>query len=211
LVPGPGVHRSRPKGVGPLPAKTRTGGKGRNTSSVSKLEVHSDLSLEKVYCRGCTVHLVVWNKGKGGLTDSDWNRGRLILKIRACGKKPVAKFKRWAFCIKEIDTGGELKKPGGRVDFATGAPCRGPLLVKAWFERLRNDGSRGHKRLSSTLKPSQACSRGGEGVHPGELDPCGSDINPMCQPTSCKTSHGETGKCSLLGGRCMCVAGESRP
>ncbi|BAT72176.1 conserved hypothetical protein [Thermosulfidibacter takaii ABI70S6] len=38
------------------------------------------------------------------------------------------------------------------------------------------------------------------------INPCSSEVNPVCQPVSCKTSTSRSGKCTILEGKCVCVA-----
>ncbi|RLA83031.1 MAG: hypothetical protein DRG40_07255, partial [Deltaproteobacteria bacterium] len=67
-----------------------------------------DLSIERIYLKDCTIHVVIKNVGPGGLTQRDYDQGQLVLKT---------KDKEHNFALKDVDKSGFLKKGGGVVDF----------------------------------------------------------------------------------------------
>ncbi len=168
-------------------------------------EKKSDLSIKKVYVKDCYIHVVIKNEGKGKLRNSDWMKGKLILKIKSSRKSGV-KIKNYTFSLKQVDPNGYLKKPGRRVDFNTGILCKKSMWVRVRLKNLKRDGNRGCKQLSLTLSPSGACAGSEAKITHEEMDPCSEVLNPRCEPRSCRTADGRAGRCSMVGGSCICMA-----
>jgi len=109
-----------------------------------------DLSIERIYLKGCNIHVVIKNVGSGGLTQSEYDKGQLLLK---------AKDKEHIFALKDVDKRGLLKKGGGVADFDTGVRCAEREKVEAYLKGLK--GEKGRKRLSALLIPSGICIKKG--------------------------------------------------
>ncbi|RLG40958.1 MAG: hypothetical protein DRO05_05145 [Thermoproteota archaeon] len=109
-----------------------------------------DLSIERIYLKGCNIHVVIKNVGSGGLTQSEYDKGQLLLKT---------KDKEHIFALKDVDKRGLLKKGGGVADFDTGVRCAEREKVEAYLKGLK--GEKGRKRLSALLIPSGICIKKG--------------------------------------------------
>ena len=115
----------------------------------------SDLSLERIYLQNCGLHVLIRNRGKGGVSNKDYTHGRLILEIKEIGS--TQKERRYIFSLKEVDPAGTLKKPYTRVDFDTKISCTSNAQVKVQLEGIRKDGKKGRKFLVRYLVPLGIC------------------------------------------------------
>ncbi len=117
----------------------------------------SDLSLERVYVKGCQVYITVVNRGRGGLSLRDYNNGRLTLTLQwqagtSAGLEPHS------FTLRQVDPRGALGRPGGWVEFNTKVWVRHPnLTIRVKLERLKDDRGRGKKELRQVLSTPKKC------------------------------------------------------
>ncbi len=120
-------------------------------------KVTSDLSIERIYVRGCQVYITVANRGKAGLSLRDYNNGRLSLTLQwqtgtSAGLEPRV------FTLKQVDPKGALGRPGGWVEFNTRVWGRHPnLTIRAKLERLKDDRGKGRKELRQVLSVPERC------------------------------------------------------
>ena len=131
----------------------------KKTVLIPKAAKASDLSLERIFLKGCTVHVLLKNLGSGGLSDEDFNRAQLVVELSSpsIGKNATPKPEKYIFNFRKIDPQGVLKGAGGEVDFDTGIRCGERKRVKAQIQGLKADGKRGKKTLVSTLSPTSFC------------------------------------------------------
>ena len=123
--------------------------------SEHSVEALPDLSLERIYIQNCGLHVLIGNRGKGGVSNKDYTHGRLIVEIRKT--ESTQKGMRYIFSLKEVDPAGALKKPHTRVDFDTKISCTSNAQVKVQLEGMRKDGKKGRKFLVRNLVPSGIC------------------------------------------------------
>lgn len=131
----------------------------KKTVLIPKAAKASDLSLERIFLKGCTVHVLLKNLGSGGLSDEDFNRAQLVVELSSpsIGKNATPKPEKYIFNFRKIDPQGVLKGAGGEVDFDTGIRCGERKRVKAQIQGLKADGKKGRKTLVSTLSPTSFC------------------------------------------------------
>ncbi|RLA87223.1 MAG: hypothetical protein DRG40_00925 [Deltaproteobacteria bacterium] len=114
----------------------------------------SDLSIERIYLKGCTIHVIVKNLGSGGLSDRDYEQGKLVLQL----KDKEGTIKRHEFPLKDVDPKKAfLSKAGEKVDFDTKLTCSERISVKAFFEGLKQDGRQGRKHLATSFSAPPFC------------------------------------------------------
>lgn len=161
--------------------------KAKGVKPVKPLEDFSDLSIERIYLKGCTIHVLIRNLGPRGLSERDYEQGKLVVQVKGKGT-----LKRHEFPLKEVDPKRTfLSRSGGKVDFDTKISCSGRLSVKAFFEGLK-DGRRGRKHLSKNLSPSPLC----KGIRSKAL---GSKIGPRKEITRSPIKS----RVQLQGGRVL--------
>jgi len=73
--------------------------------------------VKRIYLRNCKVHVEIENRGKGGVTPVDYQKGKLQVKV--LWKLPKAGGKTFLFSLAKVDPNGRLKNPGGKVSFDT--------------------------------------------------------------------------------------------
>ena len=131
----------------------------KKTILIPKAAKASDLSIEGISLKGCTVHVLLKNLGPGGLSDEDFNRAQLVVELSrpSNGKNATPKPEKYIFNFRKIDPQGVLKGAGGEVDFDTGISCGERKRVKAQIQGLKGDGKRGRKTLVSILSPTGLC------------------------------------------------------
>ena len=129
----------------------------KSASSIpfSLTKAFSDLSVDRIYLKDCYIRIVIRNQGKGGVSDQDYVRGKLVVEVKKTGD--AQKWKKYTFSLKEIDLIGVLKKPKTQVDFNTKVFCISDVQVKARIEGLKGDAKRGRKLLVQNLSPSRIC------------------------------------------------------
>ncbi len=142
----------------------------------------SDLSLERIYVRGCQVYITVANRGKAGLSLRDYNNGRLSLTLQwqtgtSAGLEPRV------FTLKQVDPKGALGRPGGWVEFNTRVWVKYPnLTIKAKLEGLKDDRGKGKKELRQVLSVPERCwSKTSSGALGGAAvrSPTGKETHPQ--------------------------------
>ncbi len=202
------THSGTSSGIRTKSSNFPSVGSHKTSTFHCRREKKSDLSIKRVYVKDCYIHVVIKNEGKGKLKNTDWVKGKLILKIKSSRKSGVKKIRNYAFSLKQVDPSGYLKKPGKEVDFNTKILCKESMWVRVRLKNLKRDGKRGCKQLSLNLFPPEACT-GSEGRTANEeMDPCSEALNPRCEPRSCRTADGRAGRCSMVGGSCICMAEE---
>jgi len=127
-----------------------------------KVEALSDLSIERIYLKNCTIYVRITNHGKGGLSEEDYLRGKLVIEIEEIKEKGTfstspQKTRKYTFALKDVDPNGVLKKAGGTVDFDTKIGNTERQRVRAHIEGLKADGKKGRKSLAGVLLPSSLC------------------------------------------------------
>ncbi|MEN2985042.1 MAG: hypothetical protein ABDH16_00015 [Thermodesulfovibrionaceae bacterium] len=126
----------------------------KNTSNETNF---SDLSIERIYLKGCTIFIIIENKGKGGVSLRDYKSGKLSITLQrqtdtAVGLSP------YNFSLIQIDPKGILSKPNSLVDFNTGIKALySNITVKAKFEYLKDDKGKGKKELTKVLSVPDTC------------------------------------------------------
>ncbi len=142
----------------------------------------SDLSIERIYVRGCQVYITVANRGKAGLSLRDYNNGRLSLTLQwqtgtSAGLEPRV------FTLKQVDPKGALGRPGGWVEFNTRVWVKYPnLTIKAKLEGLKDDRGKGKKELRQVLSVPERCwSKTSSGALGGAAvrSPTGKETHPQ--------------------------------
>ncbi len=108
----------------------------------------SDLSIEGISCRGCTIAILIKNLGPGGLHTEDRQRGKLILELAGFSA---------SFSLKNVDPHQALSQAGGQVRFKTKFPCAKRMRVTVRLKGLKYDGVRGKKTLTETIIPHPMC------------------------------------------------------
>ena len=130
--------------------------KGKIVPNESR-RVNSDLSIERIYVKGCQVYITVANRGKAGLSLRDYNNGRLSLTLQwqtgtSAGLEPRV------FTLKQVDPKGALGRPGGWVEFNTRVWVKyRSFTVRAKLERLKDDRGKGRKDLRRVLAAPEGC------------------------------------------------------
>ncbi len=150
----------------PAGKETYPQGKGMKGLSLTPLPGRaSDLSIERIYLKGCTVHVVIKNRGKKGLTERGYEQGKLVVELKGKAiigvKTPLkgAKPVRYVFSLKQVDPKGVLKKSGGVVDFDTKIKCSEKARAEVHLEGV--DKGKIEKRLIATLTPPESCVKKG--------------------------------------------------
>ncbi|MEM5854668.1 MAG: hypothetical protein ABIM76_07400 [candidate division WOR-3 bacterium] len=152
--PNPGASKDL---IEKFPYQKRTEQQNNNIASTSSSQGFSDLSIERIYLRGCSIHVNIVNKGSGGVSPKDYKGGKLLMTLQwqtpmAAGLSP------YSFPLTQVDPNAVLSRPNTWIDFNTKVkPKHQDLIVRVWFENLKDDKGKGKKDVNIKLSIPVNC------------------------------------------------------